>query len=193
MEMEAITREQLNRAGWVSIVDAVLSIPLLILVLLLEHLAERGGGSLKVLEIGLTLISTGMGIYVLLALKKLLNWGYQFYDVNTYISVLIWSSVIFAILDILPLDGGLETAIVILVGIAAVVLGIVIIVFAIKLLRLPDDLFGFLKGYCYFTIASGFCLATIILTPIALITSAVASIILGIIFFRATEKFYPTT
>lgn len=184
-----LTREQLNRAGWFSIVDAFLAIPILVLGAVGDYLAKSGsGGGLKVLEVALTIVSLGLTVYVLVILRRLLNLGYQFHDVDTYISVLIVSSVLLVLLDLLLWDSAAETASAVLAAIAAVVLGIVMTVFAIRLMRLPEDLFGYLKGYCYATIATGFCMASIILAPLALVTGGVAAVILGMIFFKEAER-----
>ena len=66
-------------------------------------------------------------------------------------------------------------------------LGIVSIVFAVKLLRLKGDLFGMLKIYVYTTIAGGVCLVSIVLFPLSLIVVVASYILEGIIFLRAAE------
>jgi hypothetical protein len=61
-------------------------------------------------------------------------------------------------------------------------LGIMAVVFAIILLRLPDTLHGLLKPFAYTTIASGFCDGTLILLPVGLLIGSVRGILLGMIF-----------
>ena len=73
-------------------------------------------------------------------------------------------------------------------GLALIPFGIIFIVFAIKLLRLPDNLFGLLKPFSYTSIATGFCFATIFLIPLGLVASTIADMILAIIFFRFVGK-----
>ena len=72
-----------------------------------------------------------------------------------------------------------------LVGIAVVPLALINVVFAIKLLRLPDSLYGMLKPFSYLYMATGLCFTTTILMPLGLIGSAVSYVILGIVFLRA--------
>jgi hypothetical protein len=66
--------------------------------------------------------------------------------------------------------------------------GILSIMFGTRLLRLSGDLYGLLKPFCYVTIGSGICLVTVFLLPVAILTGAVADVILGVIFFRAAEQ-----
>jgi uncharacterized membrane protein len=81
-----------------------------------------------------------------------------------------------------------------IVGLVAIVpLGIISIVFAVKLLRLPNNLHGMLKPFSYMSIATGFCYALIILMPLALLTSVIADIILGIIFLQSVDEAPSTT
>lgn len=72
---------------------------------------------------------------------------------------------------------------------AIIPLGVISIVFAVKLLHLPDDLFGLLTPFSYTIIASGMCYASIILSPLGIIGEAAAGVILGMIFFRAAERY----
>jgi hypothetical protein len=74
-----------------------------------------------------------------------------------------------------------------LLVLCGVVTGILSIVFAVKLLRLQDDLFGLLKPYAYATMASAVCLATVILAPVGMLVDAAATVMLGVIFLRAAR------
>ena len=67
------------------------------------------------------------------------------------------------------------------------VMGVVSIIYGIRLLRLKGDLFGMLKVYVYTTIAGGVCLVSIILLPLSLIVAVATYILEGMIFLRAAE------
>jgi len=71
----------------------------------------------------------------------------------------------------------------------AIIGGVIHILFGIRILHLPEDLFGLLKPFSYLSIAIGICSVTFILLPLGLIIEAVSYVILGMIFFRATEAF----
>ena len=66
-------------------------------------------------------------------------------------------------------------------------LGVVQAVFGFKLLNCDDDLFGHLKKLAYLTIAIGILLGTIVLAVVVPIVSAVADVVLALIFFRGAK------
>jgi hypothetical protein len=45
-----------------------------------------------------------------------------------------------------------------------------------KLLKLPDDLGGMLKPFCYANMATGIFLASIVLIPLGILTSAISDL-----------------
>jgi hypothetical protein len=61
------------------------------------------------------------------------------------------------------------------------------IVFAVRLLRLRDDLGGLLRPFAYTTIAACICYVTILLAPIGGLVDAGATVILGLIFLRLAK------
>jgi hypothetical protein len=67
------------------------------------------------------------------------------------------------------------------------IMGIVSILFGIKLLRLKGDLLGMLKIYVYTTIAGGVYLVSILMFPLSLVIIVATYILEGIIFLRAAE------
>jgi hypothetical protein len=181
-----ITKGQLNLAGWLSITSALFAIPSIAMSWFLDTI---GGEGAKLSQAILTLVSLGLFLYVIISLKKLLNYRFQFHDVDIYISLLIWGNVVLAAVSLLSLGSrGLEWAMSALSLIAFIVFGILSIMLATRLLRLSGNLYGLLKPFCYITIVSGICFITVLLSPIGIIAGAVADVILGIIFFRAAEQ-----
>jgi len=178
----SITKEQLNFSGWLAIVSAFVT--LIVFIMTIKDVTET-----KAIKVLLTLISLGAFVYIFLCLRKLFNMRFKFHDVDTYISVLIWGNVVLSILNLLSLvRSELEASLIGFLMGAFILLQIIYIVFAIRILRLPDNLFGLLKPFSYTSIASGICLASIILIPVGFIVSAAADVILGIIFFRAAKQ-----
>src|SRR5438477_3165852 len=84
-----ITREQLNLAGWCSVISAVVTIPMIIISLILT---EDEGIVNWTVGAALTLTSLGLFVYVFGTFKKLLNSHFGFGDADTLISVLIWAN-----------------------------------------------------------------------------------------------------
>ncbi len=147
------------------------------------------GTGAKISQAILMVVGLGLFLYVISSLKKLLNFRFQFHDIDGYISWLIWGNVVLAALSLLPLGSrGFEWAMGTLSIIAYIIFGILAILFARRLLRLAGGLYGLLKPFCYTTMASGICFISVFLLPAGILAGAVADAILGVIFFRAAEQ-----
>jgi ABC-type proline/glycine betaine transport system permease subunit len=182
----AITRKQLDFAGWCSITNALIAIPSLAMSWFLETVK---GIEPRLSQAILTVVGLGLFLYVIYSFKRLLNGRFKFYDVDIYISLMIWGNVVLAVLSLLSLETGkLESFMETVTVAALIVFGILSIMFATRLLRLSGNLYGLLRAYCYTTILSGIFLITVFLLPVAILAGAVADVILGVIFFRAAEQ-----
>jgi len=185
----AITKKQLDLAGWFSITNALIAIPSLAMSWFLETVKGIGP---RLSQAILTVVGLGLFLYVIHSLRRLLNDRFKFHDVDIYISLMIWGNVILAILSLLSLGTGrLESFMEILTVAALIIFGLLSIMFGTRLLRLSGNLYGLLKPFCYLTIGSGICLVTIFLLPVAITAGAVADVTLGVIFFRAAEQTPP--
>ena len=181
-----LTRGQLDLAGWCSITNALIAIPSLAMSWFLETVKGIGP---RLSQAILTVVGLGLFLYVIYSFRRLLNGRFKFHEVDIYISLMIWGNVVLAVTSLLSLGTAqLESFMEILTVAALMVFGILSIMFATRLLRLAGNLYGLLKAYCYTTILSGICLMTVFLLPLAILTGAVADIILGVIFFRAAEQ-----
>jgi hypothetical protein len=137
----------------------------------------------------LTIVSLGLFLYIISYLRKLLNIRFQFHGVDIYISLLIWGNVALATLSLLSLGSkGLEWVMNVLSVAAFIFFGILSIIFATRLLRLPGNLYGLLRPFSYAQIVCGICFITVFLSPVGVIAGSVADVILGVIFFRAAEQ-----
>jgi hypothetical protein len=176
---------QMRLAGWLSIINAVLTIPLAVISF---ALGTRSGQESQVISVILTVASAFLFTYIMSSLKSLLGQCYRFHETDGLITALIVLNVVLAVVSILgEIIAPLKTTIAWLLVISIVPLGVIFIVFAIKLLRLQDNLYGMLKPFSYLSIATGVCFATIVLLPLGLLTSIVTDILLGMIFFRVAE------
>ncbi len=181
----SITKGQLNLAGWLSITNAIFAIPSIFMYIFLHTM---GGGGAKLSQAILTIVSLGLFLYILSSLRKLLNFRFQFYDVDIYISLLIWGNIILSIISLLSLGSRrIELALNILSIISFIAFGILSIMFATRLLRLKSNLYGLLKPFCYASIVGGICFITVLLSPVGIIAGAVSDVVLGVVFFRAAE------
>jgi hypothetical protein len=182
----SLTKEQLTRAGWISIANAIFTIPAIAMSYLLES-AEGTGPRLA--QAILIVVGLGLFIYVLLFLKQLLNLRFRFHDVDIYISYLLWGNLSLSLFQLLSLvTPEFKSAVDILSILASVFFGILSILFSSRLLRLPYRFYGLLKAYCYITMISGICFVTVLLLPVGILVEAASDVILGIVFFRAAEE-----
>lgn len=211
----SITKAQLHLAGWLSITNAAVTIPALVLFyyqsifefILSFVLPVPSTTILNPIIKTLIFLRFSSFICVLFFLKKLLNQRFQFNKANLSISVLMVLEIIFSVLSFwliylntssdLFLTNFLnninniqqEAALVSTnTYYLSVIFNIVYMVFAANVLGLSNNLYGLLKPFAYTSIASGLCLATIILIPLGLLIGAASNVILGIIFFRAAEQ-----
>ena len=76
----------------------------------------------------------------------------------------------------------------VIIGLLGLPLAILSIVFAVRLLRLRDSLFGLLKPYAYLTIVASALLATFLLAFLGLFFDAACSVLLGLIFLRSARS-----
>jgi hypothetical protein len=182
----SITKGQLNLAAWLSIVNAVISLPFIAMSMFLGNM---GGIGPRLLQATLSLIGLGLFIYVLLSLRKLFNSRFQFHDADIYVTLLIWVEVVLVLLTLLSLGSDkMEFGMNILSTVVLIPLGILIIMFGTRVLRLSQDLFGLKKPFAIAQIVTGIFFITVILFMLGIIASAVGDVILGIIFFRAAEE-----
>ena len=180
-----ITKDQLNLAGWLSITSAIFTVPHIAMSIYFERI---GGPGAKLSQAIMTVVALGLMIYILLSFRKLLNTRFQFHGVDITISLLILGNVILSILSFLSLWSRRLEILVGTLSIAAFIpFGILAIIFATRLLRIPDRLYGLLKPFSYTLMVTGVCFITVFLSPVGYIASAVSDVILGIIFFRAAE------
>ena len=172
-------------AGSLAMVNALLTIPWVIMTFFLQ---DRDLLVMKILNALLMTASTGIFVYTSLTLRKLLNTGHSFTDADRYLLLMIKAGVVLTFISLL------ETALPAFASAAGtlalfliVPLGIVQILFGLKLQNLPSELGGLRRPYCYLNIFTGFCFASILLMPVGIITGAITDIMLGTIFFQESK------
>ena len=146
----------------------------------------------------LFIIFTGIGVYVLLMFRKLLNERYNYHGIDTLIIISIWWSILFQISSLgmkawaiaLGLEPRLTLVLIYLsfFTVAMLTIGIVDILIAVRLLKIKDKLNDLLRAFAYITIIAGILEASIVLSPLALILVPVTCVILGMVFLREKEQ-----
>jgi hypothetical protein len=182
-----------------------MSLVLLMFVFLVFMTAAKSWGIGPVLFRGFILVlAGGLEAYVLLALRRLLWERYDFHGTDVIIPVLACAAVVLEILNQLtevaqvlsPGKEGQVTAARILLVI--VPWGVIIIVFAAGLLRLPFAEKSLLRPYAYVNLAGGILLVASILAlaspilglflfPFLLLTEIGSAVLLALTFLRSRE------
>lgn len=149
---------------------------------------RRKSAALLYLE---ALFSTGyvvIFVYIFIILKRLLNEKAAFHDVDKYITFLIWINVVIMVISVITLPFT-EAQEIIGIGILVLLipLGIIYVVFGIKLLNCEDNLFGYLRPFSYMIIATGIMTAVVVLILFGMITSIISDVMLALIFFKAAK------
>jgi hypothetical protein len=181
-----LTHGTLTIFGWLTMMSAFSSIPMLYLALKLE---DRPDTVATLIQGGLQVAGTILFVVITLILKRFLNRLFTFHDTNKSIDLMIMANVVAGVFVL----GGLyftpikETA-----GIAALVMmvsaGIVQIQLGFKLLKLENDLGGLLKPFCYMNMATGVCVASIVLILVGVVVSAISDLMLATIFFNVSKQ-----
>ena len=181
-----MTHRTLNIAGWLTMTSAFVSIPMAYLAFKLEGRTDAGGTLILVI---MQAAGTVLFVAITLFLKRFLNCLFRFHDTDKSIDLMIMANVVAGIFVV----GGMyfsqtkETA-----GIAALVMmvfqGIVQIQFGNKLLKLENNLEGLLKPFCYLNMATGICVASVVLILVGVVASAVSDLMLATIFFNVSKQ-----
>jgi len=181
-----LTHRTLTIAGWLTMMSAFASIPMAYLAFTLEGRSDAGSTFVLSVMQG---AGTALFVVITLFLKRFLNRLFMFHDSDKSIVLMILANVVagFLIVGGMYISSTKEIA-----GIAALVLmvfqGIVQIRFGYTLLKLGNDLGGLLKPFSYLNIATGICVASIVLILAGVVVSAIADLMLATLFFNASKQ-----
>lgn len=165
--------------------SAFLTLPLAYLSYRLEGRTDSSANGIQTF---IQACGTLIFVIIILYLKKLLNSLFKFNDTDKSIDLMVMANmvagaVVIGIFSFPTLKVSLEPVVIVIL----VLLGIVQIRFGYRLLKLPNDLGGMLKPFCYANIATGILLATVVLIPLSIPVSALSDLMLGTIFFNMSK------
>lgn len=183
----SISTGQLNFAGWLSIFYAFLSVPILAISLMS---AETESESLNLMSQALTIIASAIWVYLLIILRKFLQARFAISGLGTYITLVIFFTAVMLVLSFF-LDKTENTNELTLETIAYFVsfipYGIVTVLFGRKLLSIKVP-YPSLKAFSWLTIATGICMATVVLFMLAIPLGIAADILLALLFFNGKKE-----
>jgi len=166
-------------------VSAFLTLPLAYLSFRLESRVDLYADEIQTF---IQASGTLLFIAIILSLKRFLNTLFTFHDTDKNIGLMVLGSMVTGVLAISlysfpTLKESLGSALIVIL----VLLGIVQAQFGYKLRKLPNDLGGMLKPFCYANIATGILLASIVLIPLSIPVSALSDLMLATIFFNRSK------
>lgn len=176
-----MTYRMLKTAGWLAMASAFASIPLTYASFRLEG---SGAPAADALQIAIQLAGAALFVAITLLLRRLLNARFSFHDTDRSIDLmivanLVASGVAVALLLFPQLEETLELAPLVIL----LFQGMVQVRFGATLLRLQDSLDGMLRPFCYLNMATGACIASVVLVVAGVVLSAISDLMLGTIFF----------
>lgn len=183
--MAAITTSY-RLAGWLALANAFLTIPWVIMTF---FLASESRIWARLAEGGMQFLSTLFFVYTMLSLRTLLHKNHSFHEADRFIDWLVKANVVITAVSLI---GIVSPAIASSAGTLAVVLivplGVLQLFFGLRLQQLDHDNAPLMKPYSYLNIATGFCLATIVMIPLGVVIGAIADIMLGTILLQAASS-----
>lgn len=180
--------ESYRSAGWAALASALLFLPIMGLLIYHDVQAHPALGSgesdinLMAAIISLDVLSKVFGIFAILRFRHLLNQRYDFHAVDHLIVIQVVLGLALGVFSYLMRFIESNVAVIGIMVSLGLVFGIVGIVYATRLLRVPGTLNGLLKPLAYLNMIGSICFLTFFLAPIGLILFVVCNILLGMLF-----------
>ncbi len=166
-------------------ISAFASIPVAYISLKLEG---RIDSTATFIQTAIQIIAILIFLAITLNLKKLLNVNFKFHDADKSIDWMIKANVVAGILTVIALQSSqLKDTLSMAALLIMVAQGIVQIRFGYKLFKLENNLGGMLMPFCYANMATGICVASVILILVGILISAISDLMLGTIFFNIAK------
>jgi len=176
----------LRAAGMLAIASAMLTIPLFLLSVLLEG---RYDSTARSIHLALQGVGTLIFLVLTVSFYCFLNRNCGFHRANKIILGQIALNIVYALASaasIFSRQGEEQMrpvmmCLIFLLGILQAGLGL-------RLFALDNDLLGMKRQYCWLNVVTGVFFASLLMIPVAIITSAVADIMLGTIFILESRR-----
>ena len=180
-------------AGWLIILG--MFVTFVDVVIAIMSLSNPSLKPLYLVRVPLITLRVGFEVYVFVQFKRLLNERYDIRAANGIITGMIVLDIVWGVdaMMIFPFVGLPPTGfLAILHNVIAALLfltlfGVLGIVLGVHLLKVRQDTSGLFRVFAILYIVTSSCMATVILSPLAMLPGLAASVILAILFFRAAE------
>lgn len=183
-----MNQNKFSTAGWLAIAGAILILPVLPGAIIVDVMHQKGvlNAPFAGLFLTLSVAQSLMVIYAFYRFKAYLNELHEFHGTDLLITVIIIGAVVMTTIGVIARlttwAGASDSAQLIFVAVLVIVgipLGVLSVIFGIKLLELKDGGEALIKPYAYINIVAGALFATFFLAPIGLLVSAVGDLLMG--------------
>lgn len=163
-------------------VSAFASIPLTYFSYQLDGSADPAATGI---QIGIQVVGALLFVAITLLFRKLLNARFSFHDTDRSIDLMVVANVLASGMAVVALCvPQLKETLEIAALVTVVFQGLVQVRFGSRLLRLQDNLDGMLRPFCYLNMATGVCVASVVLIVVGVVVSSITDLMLGTIFFH---------
>lgn len=162
--------------------SAFLTLPLVYVSYKLDNKVDL---TATVIQTIITVSGVVLFTIIVLYLKKFINSFFKFHSTDRNLELMIVANIVVSVLTLVVIyfpQWKESTEYVVLAVVVAQ--GVVQTQFGYKLLKLPNDLGGMLKPFCYANMATGILMASIVLIPLGIVVSAISDLMLGTIFLN---------
>jgi len=186
-------------AGWMAIISVFIVIPAAACNILIGARPDIYYWLLPSFFV-MGLLEWSLASYALYQFKNFLNEHYKFHEVDIFIIILIISSLVayaIAFTTLLAAGDSMPTRHmpihpakiggIIAMGANGLIMGIVGIIFGIKLFKLDAKLHGYLQPMTYLLIAGSACFALFFLAPVGSLLYAIFTILLGVVLINGPD------
>ncbi|UCF38877.1 MAG: hypothetical protein JSU96_08575 [Acidobacteriota bacterium] len=180
-------------AGWAAIISALTllvatAISIYHDVIYTPALSE-GSGDFRLILVALAIdvVSTLLGIYAILKFRQLLGERYDFHAVDNLIIILIFAGLVISGIAYAGRLVSQNLPFVFILAFAGIGVGIIGIIFALRLLKVPGSLNGYLKPLAYTQLIGSICFTLVFLAPVGMILMMVFNVLLGAIFLSSDD------
>ncbi len=187
-------------AGWLAIAGAILILPVIPCAILIDVLYEKGVFSAPFAGVFL-LISVAqslMVIYAFYRFKGYLNEQHRFHGTDLLITIIVVGAIVITTIGVFArvtfwagAPDPVRFTFIAFMVVVGIPLGILSVIFGIKLLELKDSSVALMKPYAWLNIVAGALFATFILAPIGLLVSSVGDVLMGLMMLRKGPEIRP--
>lgn len=187
-------------AGWLAVAGAVLILPVLPFGIIVDIMFHKGrfNAPLATAFLLLSVVQPMLVLYAFYRFKAYLNEAFEFHKTDFLIKTIITLSLVMmplgVIARILTWSGASEF---VQFGFIAVIfifvfsVGVLSVIFGIKMLELKDSGQQLLKPFAYLHIVGGCLLVTFVLSPFAMLAGGVADLLMGLMMLRKGREALP--